>query len=200
MANQGRSIVVFDLGGVLIDWDPRHLYRKLFADNERRWSISLQGLHPGMEPPARTRAAALPKVRRPQDRAPREGGPHRRLWRALRRDGGRIDLRLRRDPRPSFTAAGRRFMRSPTGRPRPIRRPRRFAFLGWFRGMLVSGEVGRDQAEPRIYEAAHRALRIDPRTSRLHRRRRGQRGQRALRHHRDPFHARPEHCGQSSRP
>src|SRR5579859_3138781 len=27
-----RSIVVFDLGGVLIDWNPRHLYRKLFAD------------------------------------------------------------------------------------------------------------------------------------------------------------------------
>src|SRR6266566_4099 len=29
-----RSIVVFDLGGVLIDWDPRHLYRKLFAEDE----------------------------------------------------------------------------------------------------------------------------------------------------------------------
>ncbi|MBX3030947.1 MAG: HAD family phosphatase [Chloroflexi bacterium] len=26
------STVVFDLGGVLIDWDPRHLYRELFAD------------------------------------------------------------------------------------------------------------------------------------------------------------------------
>lgn len=26
------SSVVFDLGGVLIDWDPRHLYRKLFDD------------------------------------------------------------------------------------------------------------------------------------------------------------------------
>ena len=24
--------VVFDLGGVLLDWNPRHLYRKLFAD------------------------------------------------------------------------------------------------------------------------------------------------------------------------
>src|ERR1019366_5136162 len=24
--------VVFDFGGVLLDWDPRHLYRKLFAD------------------------------------------------------------------------------------------------------------------------------------------------------------------------
>ena len=34
MAQAGRKVVVFDLGGVLIDWDPRHLYRKLFAGNE----------------------------------------------------------------------------------------------------------------------------------------------------------------------
>ena len=27
-----RRTVVFDLGGVLLDWDPRYLYRKLFAD------------------------------------------------------------------------------------------------------------------------------------------------------------------------
>ena len=26
------KIVIFDLGGVLIDWDPRYLYRKLFED------------------------------------------------------------------------------------------------------------------------------------------------------------------------
>jgi len=26
--------VVFDLGGVLIDWDPRHLYRQLFSDTD----------------------------------------------------------------------------------------------------------------------------------------------------------------------
>ena len=26
--------VVFDLGGVLIDWDPRYLYRKLMAEDE----------------------------------------------------------------------------------------------------------------------------------------------------------------------
>ena len=31
MAKADRDIVVFDLGGVLIEWDPRHLYRKLFA-------------------------------------------------------------------------------------------------------------------------------------------------------------------------
>jgi 2-haloacid dehalogenase len=29
-----RTTVVFDLGGVLIDWNPRHLYRKLFVGDE----------------------------------------------------------------------------------------------------------------------------------------------------------------------
>ena len=29
-----RNIVVFDLGGVLVDWDPRYLYRKLFAGDD----------------------------------------------------------------------------------------------------------------------------------------------------------------------
>jgi len=34
MASEQREIeaVVFDLGGVLIDWDPRYVYRQLFAD------------------------------------------------------------------------------------------------------------------------------------------------------------------------
>src|SRR5215813_5437852 len=34
MTKVARDTVVFDLGGVLIDWDPRHLYRKLFAGDE----------------------------------------------------------------------------------------------------------------------------------------------------------------------
>lgn len=29
-----RTTVIFDFGGVLIDWDPRHLYRKLFGGDE----------------------------------------------------------------------------------------------------------------------------------------------------------------------
>src|SRR5712691_950334 len=32
MPGQLADAVVFDLGGVLIDWDPRYLYRKLFAE------------------------------------------------------------------------------------------------------------------------------------------------------------------------
>ncbi len=29
-----RSVAIFDLGGVLLDWDPRHLYRKLFDGDD----------------------------------------------------------------------------------------------------------------------------------------------------------------------
>ncbi len=32
MLTRKINAVVFDLGGVLIDWNPRHLYRRLFAD------------------------------------------------------------------------------------------------------------------------------------------------------------------------
>ncbi len=40
------SAVVFDLGGVLIDWDPRHLYRTIFRGDEAAWRRSSHGLHP----------------------------------------------------------------------------------------------------------------------------------------------------------
>jgi len=33
-APRRRSVVVFDVGGVLLHWDPRHLYRKLFAGDD----------------------------------------------------------------------------------------------------------------------------------------------------------------------
>ena len=32
LAGVSTDAVVFDVGGVLLDWNPRHLYRKLFAD------------------------------------------------------------------------------------------------------------------------------------------------------------------------
>ena len=37
MSDQNEYIhaIVFDFGGVLIDWDPRYLYRKLFADDSQ---------------------------------------------------------------------------------------------------------------------------------------------------------------------
>jgi 2-haloacid dehalogenase len=35
------NAIVFDLGGVLIDWNPEYLYNKIFSsDEERRWFLS----------------------------------------------------------------------------------------------------------------------------------------------------------------
>ena len=33
MAAGRRSVAIFDVGGVLLEWNPRHLYRKLFASD-----------------------------------------------------------------------------------------------------------------------------------------------------------------------
>ncbi|SNC75983.1 2-haloacid dehalogenase [Hymenobacter gelipurpurascens] len=35
MASSAITTIVFDLGGVLIDWNPRYLYRKLMADEQQ---------------------------------------------------------------------------------------------------------------------------------------------------------------------
>jgi 2-haloacid dehalogenase len=39
--DRSLSAVVFDIGGVLLDWDPRHLYRKLISDPaEMEWFLA----------------------------------------------------------------------------------------------------------------------------------------------------------------
>lgn len=41
MTNASPTIVVFDLGGVLVDWNPDYLFRKLIADEtERKWFLA----------------------------------------------------------------------------------------------------------------------------------------------------------------
>jgi 2-haloacid dehalogenase len=42
-ANRSPRIAVFDIGGVLIEWDPRHLYRKLFPGDEAAMERFLAG-------------------------------------------------------------------------------------------------------------------------------------------------------------
>jgi 2-haloacid dehalogenase len=41
LGERSLSAVVFDIGGVLLDWDPRHLYRKLISDPaEMEWFLA----------------------------------------------------------------------------------------------------------------------------------------------------------------
>ena len=41
-----RSVVIFDLGGVLLDWNPRYLYRKLIADEVACEQFLTEVCHP----------------------------------------------------------------------------------------------------------------------------------------------------------
>ena len=163
MASAGRSIVVFDLGGVLIDWDPRHLYRKLFAGDEAAMEDFLATVctHEWHRHHDAGRSfaegARILKEQHP-DKAElidafgaRQGemmaGPIAGTVEILQalRDRGTPLYALSNWPAEGF----------------PLARDR-FDFLGWFRGILLSGEIGAIKPQPRIYEVLLERFAIDP--------------------------------------
>jgi len=163
MAERGRSIVIFDLGGVLIDWDPRHLYRKLFADDE-----------PAMEYFLAT--VCTHEWNRGQD-AGRSFAEGARLLKLQHPDkaqlidayGARFDEMM-----PGPIAGTVEILAELRDRGTPLYilsnfsaetfppALERFDFLHWFRGMIISGEVGVIKPDPRIYEIMLARFAIDP--------------------------------------
>jgi 2-haloacid dehalogenase len=161
--HRGRSIVVFDLGGVLIDWDPRHLYRKLFAGDEAAVEHFLA-------------TVCTHEWNRCQD-AGRSFAEGARLLKAKHPDkaelidayGARFDemiagpiagsveilaeLRDRGIPLYGLTNW------SAETYPAALQR---FAFLRWFREILVSGEVGLIKPDPRIFALLIERFAIEP--------------------------------------
>jgi len=163
MLRPGRSIAVFDLGGVLLDWNPRHLYRKLFAGDEAAMEHFLA-------------TVCTHEWNRCQDagRSFAEGG---RLLTAEHPDkvelidayGARFDemiagpiagvveilAELRDRGTPLYGLTNWSAETYPPAR-------ERFAFLSWFRGILVSGEVGVIKPDPRIFEVLIERFAINP--------------------------------------
>jgi 2-haloacid dehalogenase len=144
--------VVFDLGGVLIDWDPRHLYRGLFADDAAmeaflaevttpEWNAAQDAGRPWSE------AVALLVERHPERRELIEAF-HRRWPEML---GGAIDGTVA--ILDELRVAGVRLLALSnwSAETFPVAR-RRFPFLAWFEGIVISGEVGAVKPDPRIFE------------------------------------------------
>lgn len=147
-----RSTVIFDLGGVLIDWNPRYLYRKLFDGDEAAMEAFLG-------------AVCTPHWNERQDAGRRfaeaeaelialhpEKEQLIRAWRLRFGETirGAIDgtvavlteLKLRGTPLYALT--------NWSGETFPTQLPR-FPFLGWFRGIVVSGDEGMIKPDPRIF-------------------------------------------------
>jgi len=164
MAKPARDTVVFDLGGVLIDWDPRHLYRKLFAGHEVAMEHFLANV-------------CTHEWNRCQD-AGRSFAEGARLLKAEHPEKAElIDAYFARfdEMMPGPIAGSVEILSELCDRGTPLYgltnfsaetyAPtfERFEFLGWFRGILVSGEVGLIKPDPRIFELLIRRFAIDPR-------------------------------------
>jgi 2-haloacid dehalogenase len=158
-----RSIVVFDLGGVLIDWDPRYLYRKLFDGDAQ-----------AMEDFLATVCTQSWNEQRDAGRPFAEAGSSLKLihpdkaelidaW-FLRYDetlAGTIpgtveifaDLNSRGVPLYALSNWSAETF--------PIAL-KRFEFLKWFKGVMLSGEVKLLKPDPRIFKLFLETFAIDP--------------------------------------
>lgn len=147
-----RRIVVFDLGGVLIDHNPRHLYRKLFDDAGAMEHFLATVCTPAWnrrQDAGRPIAEAVAEL---QAQHPDEAGliaAYYGRWSEML--GGSIDgtvailadLRARGTPCYALTNWSAETF--------PIARAR-FGFLDWFQGIVISGEVGLIKPDRRIFE------------------------------------------------
>ena len=144
--------VVFDLGGVCIDWDPRYLYRKLFDGDDagmerflaevcnQDWNAEQDSGRPWAE------AIEILSREHPASRALIEA--FRERWSEML--GGAIEEtveildELRAAGVPIFALSNWSAETFPLARPR-------FAFLDWFDGIVISGAEGIRKPDPRIF-------------------------------------------------
>lgn len=146
-----RPVVVFDLGGVLIDWDPRHLYRKLIDDEARMEWFLAEVCHPDWnleQDRGRTFAEAIAEAaaRHPGER-PLIEAYHQR-WGEMMAGPIRGSVTLLE----ALKDAGYEMhaLTNWSAETFPIAR-RRFAFLDRFETILVSGDEGMVKPDPAIF-------------------------------------------------
>ena len=156
------TAVVFDLGGVLVDWDPRYLYRQLFDDPDEmesflaevttaEWNAHQDAGRPWAE------AVELLVAEHPHQRELIEAF-HQRWPEML---AGEIPETV--NVLADLQAAGVRMiaLSNWSAETFPFARER-FDFLGWFEGIVISGDVGVNKPERRIFDHLTEQFGIEP--------------------------------------
>lgn len=147
------SAVVFDLGGVFLDWDPRHLYRKLFVDDEEAMERFLAEVcttqwHQEQDLGKTTLEACSELAARHPEQA-------ELIWAWAERnpemvagvDQGTVAILAELVERgmPCYVLSNME--------PEAYTyRLGHYPFLGWFDGRLISSEVGLAKPDPAIFE------------------------------------------------
>ncbi|WP_342236983.1 HAD family hydrolase [Inquilinus sp. OTU3971] len=150
-STSGRPTVVFDIGAVLLEWNPRHLYRKLFTDEAAMeaflaevcthdWNLSMDGGTPFAEAIA-AKVAEFPHhepLIRAFDERWEEMVPHViegtvEILKGLKERGDKVYAIT------NFSAE--KFALALT----------KWPFLGWFDGVIVSAHEKLLKPDARIY-------------------------------------------------
>lgn len=158
-----RSVAVFDLGGVLLDWNPRHLYRKLFAGDEAAMEHFLANV-------CTTEWNHRQDAGRSFADAVRELLPvHADKLHLIEAFGQRFDemiagpvagvvevlAELKERGVPLYALSNWSAETFPPQRSR-------FAFLAWFDGIVISGMEGVMKPDPRIFRILCERYRLAP--------------------------------------
>lgn len=150
-AGDHRPTVVFDLGGVLIDWDPRRLYRSMLPDDAAveaflaevgfaEWNAAQDAGRPFTE------AVAELSERFPHHAELISAYPQRFAETLVGEVGGTVAVLEELD------AQGARLLALTNWSAETFVHGRsRFAFLDRFEGIVVSGELGVAKPDPRIF-------------------------------------------------
>jgi len=147
-----RRVVVFDLGGVLIDWNPRYLFRRRFADEEEmerfldevcppEWNV-MQDAGRSIEIAVAERSAKFPDF---SDHIVAFYDCWEEMLSGSIASSVAILAKLREAGVPLYALTNWSAETFPIAQ-------RRFEFLDWFAGTVVSGQEGLIKPDPRIYE------------------------------------------------
>jgi 2-haloacid dehalogenase len=156
------TTVVFDLGGVLIDWDPRHLYRKLFRDPEQMEDFLARVCTPDWHYAHDLGEDTWQSCRRLASRHPDQremimawAERNEEMTRGQFDETVAVLAELRAAGVPCLALSN---MEAETF---PLERAR-FAFMEWFDGYVISGIEGVAKPDRRIFEILLGRYRLAP--------------------------------------
>jgi 2-haloacid dehalogenase len=158
------SGVVFDLGGVLIDWDPRHLYRKLIPDQAEMERFLTEVCSPAWNLEqdrgrSWTEACALLRARHPDHGELIDA--FRSRWPEMLAGPIEGSLDILRELKDSGTRLFGLTNWSHETFPIAVES---YDFLGWFETIVVSGQERLVKPDARIYHLLIERSGLDPTT------------------------------------